>query len=209
MTDDDSSNVKVFGSGRRYERQGPISPGPDVTRRRPNEPACPHHTLYMEGVGSLLYIANVCRPDLSLAVSILVKAMADPAERHWALLKGVLRYLAGTRSYGIIYGGGEGFVGYTDADYACCPDTRRSRSGYVFLAAGGAGSWKSHGQPVAAPSHGVFGFGWGGGARGPARPVGARGGGSGRGGGGGRGAGERAAVAGEELAGEAACRDAN
>ena len=130
----------------------PISPGADVGRRRPEEPPLAHHSLYMEAVGSLLYIAGTCRPDISLAVSLLAKAMADPAERHWGLLKGVLRYLAGTRVHGIIYGLGEGVHGYTDADYAGCTDTRRSRSGYVFLAAGGAVSWLSKGQPVVALS---------------------------------------------------------
>ena len=58
----------------------------------------------------------------------------------------------GTKGYGIIYGLGEGVHGHTDADYAGCPDTRRSRSGYVFLAAGGALSWLSKGQPVVALS---------------------------------------------------------
>ena len=32
-------------------------------------------------------------------------------------------------------------VGYLDSDFAGCPDTKRSTSGYVFFLVGGAISW--------------------------------------------------------------------
>lgn len=35
---------------------------------------------------------------------------------------------------------------YDDSDYAACPDTRRSSSGYVAFVAGGCVSWRSHKQ---------------------------------------------------------------
>lgn len=43
-------------------------------------------------------------------------------------------------------------VGYTDADYAGCVDDRKSTSGYVFMMAGGAVSWKSVKQTLTATS---------------------------------------------------------
>jgi len=43
-------------------------------------------------------------------------------------------------------------VGYTDADFAGCLDERKSTSGYVFMLADGAISWKSAKQTLVASS---------------------------------------------------------
>ncbi|RYE15359.1 MAG: Ty1/Copia family ribonuclease HI [Sphingobacteriaceae bacterium] len=43
-------------------------------------------------------------------------------------------------------------VGYSDADYAGCIDSRKSTSGYVFMLAGGAVSWRSTKQTLVATS---------------------------------------------------------
>ena len=43
-------------------------------------------------------------------------------------------------------------IGYSDSDFAGCPDSRRSTSGYVFVLAGGAISWKSVKQTLVATS---------------------------------------------------------
>ena len=43
-------------------------------------------------------------------------------------------------------------VGYTDSDFAGCIDNRKFTSGYVFLMAGGAVSWKSVKQTLVASS---------------------------------------------------------
>jgi hypothetical protein len=67
--------------------------------------------------------------------------------------KGVLRYLVGTASYGITYGGTSfGLEAFCDADYAGDIDTRRSTTGYAFIACGGAVSWSSKRQPTVAMS---------------------------------------------------------
>ena len=34
-------------------------------------------------------------------------------------------------------------TGYSDSDFAGCPDDHKSTSGYIFIMAGGAVSWKS------------------------------------------------------------------
>ena len=64
--------------------------------------------------------------------------------------------MAGTRDMGITYGGMvpglPGLMGWTDADYAACKDTRKSRSGFVYLLNGGAISWGAKQQPVVATS---------------------------------------------------------
>ena len=43
-------------------------------------------------------------------------------------------------------------VGYTDADFAGCVDSRKSTSGYIYTLVGGAISWKSSKQSLVAAS---------------------------------------------------------
>ena len=58
-------------------------------------------------------------------------------------MKGIMRYLNGTRDVCICFGSkGTCVEGYTDADYAGDMDKRRSTSGYVFMFTGGAVSWQ-------------------------------------------------------------------
>ena len=130
----------------------PMSAGADLTKRKANE-ASADKTTYAGCVGALMYLAAVTRPDLCTAVHMLAQHMADPAERHWTQLKGVLRYLAGTRALGITYGTSEDkMAGWSDADYATCKDTRRSRTGFIYTVYGGAVAWTSKKQSVVAQS---------------------------------------------------------
>lgn len=107
---------------------------------------------YLECVGALLYLANTTRPDLSLAVGVLSRHSKQPAARHWEQVKGVLKYLAQTRTLGIVYGSSKAMHAYTDSDYAACKDTRKSRGGLVFTLGGGAVVWQSKLQGVVALS---------------------------------------------------------
>ena len=43
-------------------------------------------------------------------------------------------------------------IGYSDSDFAGCVDSRKSTSGYVFIMAGGAVSWRSVKQSLTATS---------------------------------------------------------
>ena len=108
---------------------------------------------YTSLVGALIYLSICTRPDISQAVGALARFMAAPTTVHWLSAKGVLRYLAGTASYGIHYGEGtSGLIGYCDADHASDCDTRRSTTGYVFIMNGGAICWSSRRQPTVAAS---------------------------------------------------------
>ncbi|KAK4348838.1 hypothetical protein RND71_031593 [Anisodus tanguticus] len=62
--------------------------------------------------------------------------MHDPRVEHINALKRIIRYIQGTLEYGLyLYPSSTSMlVSYTDVDWASCPDTRRSTSGYcVFL----------------------------------------------------------------------------
>ena len=43
-------------------------------------------------------------------------------------------------------------IGYSDSDFAGCQDSKRSTSGYIYMLAGGAISWKSTKQTLVASS---------------------------------------------------------
>jgi hypothetical protein len=73
---------------------------------------------------------------------------------HQTTAKRILRYLAGTKSKGIIYQseltelqGSNPFYGYVDAAYANADDYH-STSGYIFLASSGAITWGSRKQTI-------------------------------------------------------------
>ena len=64
--------------------------------------------------------AMICtRPDIAYAVGVVSKYMSNPGKKHWEAVKGVMRYLNGTKELCICFGRKEACVlGYTDADYA-------------------------------------------------------------------------------------------
>jgi hypothetical protein len=76
--------------------------------------------------------------------------MHDPGEPHLTAMKRIMRYLQGTPEYGLLLrrSSSSDLVVYTNADWAGCPDTRRSTSGYaVFL-----GTTWFPGRPSGRPS---------------------------------------------------------
>ncbi|XP_021321755.1 uncharacterized protein LOC110437601 [Sorghum bicolor] len=92
-------------------------------------------TSYRHLAGALQYL-TVTRPDIAFAVQQVCLHMHDPCEPHLALLKCILRYVRGTTSHGLLLRASSNFniTVYSDADWAGCPETRRSTSGFcVFL----------------------------------------------------------------------------
>ena len=74
--------------------------------------------------------------------------MHDPREPHLAALKRILHYLHGTMSLGLTLcpSSPAELVVYTDADWAGCPDTRRSTSSYAVFLGDNLVSWFSKRQ---------------------------------------------------------------
>jgi hypothetical protein len=104
---------------------------------------------YKEAVGNLLYLRTHTRPDLAHVIGVLSRYMFNPTAEHWALAKGAVRYLGGTSSSGISFGGehaGRGLEGYVDSDFAGDSEDRKSTTGFVFLQVGGVVSWGSKKQ---------------------------------------------------------------
>lgn len=92
-------------------------------------------SLYQSLAGALQYLTFTC-PDISYAVQHICLFMHGPRVPHFNALKRIIRYLQGTKTLGLhLYPStSDQLVSYTDVDWAGCPDTRRSTSGYcVFL----------------------------------------------------------------------------
>jgi len=109
---------------------------------------------YASAVGSLMY-AQVCtRPDIAFVVGMLGRYQSDPGLDHWRAAKKVMRYLQGTKDYMLMYRRTDNLevIGYSDSDFAGCVDSRKSTSGYIFMMAGGAVSWRSAKQTLIATS---------------------------------------------------------
>eukprot|EP00253_Pinus_taeda_P013208 PITA_13208 len=100
--------------------------------------------LYKSIVGSLMYL-TATRPDIMYDVSLISRFMERPKKAHWQAAKRILRYVKGTKRFGILYTVSEcsDLVGYTDSDSAGSVDDRKSTSGCVFHMSSGAISWAS------------------------------------------------------------------
>ncbi|KAK9060220.1 hypothetical protein SSX86_020924 [Deinandra increscens subsp. villosa] len=114
-----------------------VSSGPDFD----------NPTLYRSLAGALQYL-TFTRPDISYAVQQVCVHMHAPRLDHWNALKRILRYLQGTSHYGLTLGRATSsdLLAYTDANWAGCPDTRRSTSGYCVYFGDNLISWSSKRQ---------------------------------------------------------------
>jgi histone deacetylase 1/2 len=104
-------------------------------------------TEYRSLVGALQYL-TFTRPDIAYAVQQVCLHMHDLREQYLAAIKRILRYIKGTLFYGLqLYSSSlASMVTYTDADWAGCPDTRRSTSGFCVYLGDNLVSWSSKWQ---------------------------------------------------------------
>lgn len=123
---------------------------------------------YMEITGTLMYAAISTRPDIAHAVHYLASNMQAPTVRHMQAAERVLRYLAGTKDVGLVFGSRNGdeigdsrgrkaqvqvdVCAFADADWANDRGDRKSVSGWVAKINGDPVSWSSKKQRVVALS---------------------------------------------------------
>jgi hypothetical protein len=106
---------------------------------------------YASKIGSLNWMSNQTRIDILYNTSLLARFTSNPNQTHIDAMTDVWAYLNRIRNAGLFYRRGREpswgqLVGYSDSDYAMCPDTRRSITGWVFLIAGAPVSWCSQRQ---------------------------------------------------------------
>jgi len=103
---------------------------------------------YKSLIGSLRYLCDSTRPDLSYIVGFLGRYSHAPTQHHWKAAIRILRHLKTSSSKGILYprGFSTGLQAYSDSDFAACPDTRRSTSGSIIFYNSAPISWQSRRQ---------------------------------------------------------------
>ncbi|KAK6151668.1 hypothetical protein DH2020_014303 [Rehmannia glutinosa] len=91
----------------------------------------PDSTIYRRLVRRLLH-TTTARPNLSYIIHTLSQYISKPSTNHLVAAHRVLRYLKG----------------FSDVDWACCTETRRSISGFGVYLGDSLISWKDKKQPT-------------------------------------------------------------
>ncbi|CAH9103060.1 unnamed protein product [Cuscuta epithymum] len=102
---------------------------------------------YRRLMGRLIYLA-VTRPDLTYSVHILSQFIQAPRQEHWDAALRIVRYLKGSPGQGILLRADSDLTlrGWCDSDWAACPLTRRSISGWLVFLIHSPVSWKTKKQ---------------------------------------------------------------
>ena len=145
-----------FGLAHAKPVHSPLPPKIDKHLEKATSDQDADNELYRSIIGSLMYAQNLCRPDISFAVSKLSRYLNSPKMTHLKLAKRVVSYLYTTSNFGIKYSKNSfkrnKFFGYADADFASDILDRKSVSGWVFMYGNGAVSWRSLKQTCVALS---------------------------------------------------------
>ena len=109
-------------------------------------------TKFRHLVGSLQYL-TLTRPDIAFAVSSVAKFLSSPHQPHLVAVKRIFRSLKGSIDHGILISSSPTPLtirAFSDADWAGCPTTRRSTTGYLIFLGSTLVSWCSKKQPTVA-----------------------------------------------------------
>ena len=106
-------------------------------------------SYYRGLVGALQYL-TLTRPDLSFSVNYASQFMHAPTTVHLKLVQRILRYVKGTFDLGLHFTANTtlDLCAFSDADWAGCPTTRRSTTGYCTFLGGNLISWCAKKQPT-------------------------------------------------------------
>lgn len=110
----------------------------------------PTQQLYRGLLGSLMYLMLGTRPDICFAIGYLSRFQELATDAHYKCLKRVLRYVKGSKHLALVYRRCDApiLLGWVDADWANCTDTRRSTSGFMFKVFGNTVIWSSRRQTL-------------------------------------------------------------
>ncbi|KAK3907506.1 Retrovirus-related Pol polyprotein from transposon RE1 [Frankliniella fusca] len=102
---------------------------------------------YRSIMGTLLYLSNNTRPDITYSLSFLCQRFENPTKRDLKMAIHLLRYVATTKNFKLVFNK-KAIPSeiYCDADWGGDKETSRSVSGYVVKLCGAAVSWYSKKQ---------------------------------------------------------------
>ena len=120
---------------------------------RDNGPFYTEPAQYRRLVGRLVYLA-ITRPELNYPVHILAQFLQKPRQKHWDAAVRLVRYLKGLPGQGILLSASSdlSLSAYSDSDWAACPLTRKSLTGYIVMMGNSLVSWKTKKQPTVSRS---------------------------------------------------------
>ncbi|GJX37159.1 ribonuclease H-like domain, reverse transcriptase, RNA-dependent DNA polymerase [Tanacetum coccineum] len=129
----------------------PMDPGTRLTKI--TEGTMVNSTEYRSLIGCLRYLLHT-RPDLSYSVGLLSRYMQEPKEQHMKAIKQVLRYVKGTKDYGITYkhNGGNKIQGFSDSSYGVNTQEGKGTTGIIFYYGESPISWSTQKQATVALS---------------------------------------------------------
>ncbi|XP_017416389.2 uncharacterized mitochondrial protein AtMg00810-like [Vigna angularis] len=108
---------------------------------------------YRRLIGKLLYLTNT-RPDLCFSVNLLSQFMQSPTDYHYRAIQHILRYLKSKPSEGLFFSADSHMQlkAFSDSDWATCPNTRRSTTGFCIFLGSSLIYWKSKKQKTVSRS---------------------------------------------------------
>ena len=109
---------------------------------------------YRAGIGALIYLSVMTRPDISYAVNSAAQFMSNPNKEHEDALWHIFRYLKTRETYSLKYfhtGKGMTMEAFVDANFMGDHDAR-SVTGRIIFSGNGIIDWGSNRQTVVATS---------------------------------------------------------
>jgi len=103
--------------------------------------------IYQRLIGRLIYL-TITRPDITYSVHILSRFMHEPRQPHMAAALRVVRYLKSALGQGLLLHSNNSLHSraFYDSDWAGCPVTRRSTTGYYVFLENSLISWRTKRQ---------------------------------------------------------------
>lgn len=133
----------------------PVTAPLDPSIKLHHDSSPPHDDIlsYRRLVGKLLYLTTT-RPDIAFVVQQLSQFLNAPTTTHYDTACRVVKYLKWTPGQGLLFRRDSQLqlLGFTDADWAGCLDSRRSTSGYCFFLGSSLVSWRAKKQHTVARS---------------------------------------------------------